>query len=206
MKYSELRSAIRNWFTQQIWVQEWSVDPPRQLFKVFNDVQYPANIALEAPIKDIYVPDTNSRVAIGQRVIHVVLPYAVQYRFPSRLKLNELPQTQLTVLYTNVLTQWLSNGAALEDDILSVNTTDIVESPISISRISDASTDWLITLLFEFEIECLFEPEKVPQIQPDTWGRPSKPDTIPVAIEFGVWRSKSDGLGDPDNSYLDGEI
>jgi hypothetical protein len=206
MKYSELRTSVRQWFTRQVRIYEWSTDPPKTLVKVINNVRYPANIGLEAPIKDIFVPPTNSSVSLGQRVIHVVLPYAVQYRFSSQLKLYELPQTAVTSLYTNVVTEWLVNGATLEDDILSVGTTDIVESPITISRLADASTDWLITLLFEFEVECLFEPEKVPGLQPDDFGKDPLPDSIPVSITLGLWRSKSDALGDQDNSYLDSEL
>ena len=170
---------------------------------MIGGVAYPANVGLESPVKDVYVSD--STFINGYRSIHCVLPYAVQYRFSSQLSIDNLPQSALTALYFNTIAEWLLSGTKLSEDILSTGTTDIVESPIVVTRMGDASGDWLITLLFEFEVNAFFDPEKVPSIQPDDFGLPDLPDSIPMILNWGLWRSKVSGLGNQDESFLDSE-
>lgn len=204
MKYSELRQTIRTWLGNQIRIDKWSVETPSQVVRVINNVAYPANVALESPVKDVYVSD--STFVNGYRSIHCVLPYAIQYRFSHQLKIDDLPQSPITALYFNVIADWLLKGTKLSEDILRTGTTDIVESPIIVSRMGDASSDWLITLLFEFEVDAFFDPEKVPSIQPDDFGQPDLPDSIPLVLNWGLWRSSQGSLGDQNNSFLDSEI
>ncbi|MBW4525102.1 MAG: hypothetical protein KME18_07885 [Phormidium tanganyikae FI6-MK23] len=200
MRFSELSNLLRLWMSRQIRIDAWSSDPPRTLTTVIENKAYPSTVAFQAPVKDLFVPKINSAVSIGQRVISLVMPFAVQYRFSSRLQYNELPLTQITALYMSVTTEWLINGAVLDDDILSVAITDIVESPIVVSRIDDVSSDWLVTTFFELQVETIFDSEPVPDLQPGDVEIPL-PDSMTVQV--GIWRSKSDTLGNPQQSFLD---
>lgn len=207
MKFSELRTYLRGFLSRLVWIQGWSTDPPRALHKVYDDKKYPSNVAFEAPVRELYEPIENSSFSLGQRTVSLVAPYVIQYRFPATLKYLELPLTQLTALYTNVVTEWLVSGRGngQETDIFDVGIPEIVDSPIVVSNIEGVNSDWLVSLFFEFQVRCYFEPERVSDIQPDEFTPPEEEVITPVEINWGLYRSKKGDLGDKADSYLTSE-
>lgn len=200
MYLSVLKAQVHRWFTQQVRVDDWSLDVPSTLVTYIDGQLYPANTGTQVPIRDISIKEN---LGVGAYVMTMVLPYAVRYRFTNALSEHEVPVNELSTLYTNTVISWLQKGTQLDPDILNAGIAGIIESPIIVSRTEDTGNDWLVYLLFEFSIECIIDPEVVSSIQPLD---PNNTDPPPIdvnEIRFGLWRSKMKHLGDQTKSFKD---
>lgn len=147
MSIKLLRDGLRAWLGGMVRIDVWDLDVPRNVPTVIGGVRYPANSAVEIPIKDFGL-----RQSEGYTEGEGKFTYGLLYRFSGKAAKHQLPVSSVENLICFLSEYAIANPAALWDGILHLE-VDNVASPVSINRVEGEDQDWLIVGRLEMKIK-----------------------------------------------------
>jgi hypothetical protein len=178
MKLTTLLGDIETWLLQGVRIDTLTVDdPPSYLAGT-----HPSATALVLPPSSV---DILSDPNTGTNRCTLSIPVRLVYRFPYSVNLEQLPLGEFAAQYSNQVLRWLQRGPQ-NPDILQRGLSP-TQNPIVLERDDSDPNDWIISLLWRFDVVFNVEAELVPSLQPEAW------DTLPTPKNFstlrvGLWR------------------
>ena len=205
MSIRELRNGIRTWLNQMVRIDAWDLDVPRNVPRVIDGAKYPANTAVEMPVKDFSLIRQDNYVQANGRFV-----YALLYRFSGKAAKHQLPMSAVENL-VNFLSEYaVNNPRLLGDTVLDLQVN--VANPVAIARVEGEDKDWLIIGRLEMAIQWVsnaidFDAETgFGNLQPDSLTEPESPLTI-SEIRMGLFRAQFPvNPNDPDTFVKDQDL
>jgi hypothetical protein len=207
-----LREGLRVWLNRQTRIDVWDIDVPRNVPTVIDGVRYPANTAIEMPVKDFGLTRRESYVEGEGRFV-----YGLLYRFSHKAAKHQLPVSSVENLVNYLCEYAISNPDDIYEDILGI-AVDNVANPVAIARVEGEDQDWLIigrvelSITFVSSARILMDGDDTPlangfgTLQPP--GRIPEPTTVNIhEIRTGLFRSRLPVTpGDPSSFVKDQDI
>jgi hypothetical protein len=201
MLYRDVKAAIKRWIESRVMVDTWTPEPPRFMLREYNGVTYPTCTGFLGTIRDVYVLKT----ADSTYPTKFTLPFFAVWRFHSDVTEQSLPITEVEVLYTNLIAEWVSLDASVHPDVQLTDIEDGADSPVKVARLDELNNDWLILMSIDFTIQGILDIDDVGIIQPPDFNEDTG-TPIAVNVNAALWRSKIEYLGDTSGSELDANI
>lgn len=186
-------------------VDVWDLDVPRNVPTVVAGVRYPANAAVEIPIKDFGLMRAEGYTEGEGR-----FTYGLLYRFSGKAAKHQLPVSSVENLICFLSEYAIANPAALWDGILHLE-VDNVANPVSINRVEGEDQDWLIVGRLEMKIKFVADSmsgdgQYFDVLQPAVLTEPTPPIAI-TEIRTGLFRATFPVKpGDPSTYIKDQEL
>lgn len=153
MSIDLLRGGIRGWLEAQTRIDAWDLDIPANVPTVISGTRYPANCAVEMPIKDLSIEWKNSYCEASGRFNYLLL-----YRFSGKAAKHQLPVQSAEILVGYLCERAARGPCDIWEDILRLQVIQVAD-PVTIARVEGEDKDWLIICQIEFEITFLSNAE-----------------------------------------------
>jgi hypothetical protein len=145
-----LRNNLRSWIEQYISIQSWDLDVPANVPRVINDNgtdrRFPANCAIELPIRELTITRAEDQVE-GEALFQ----YLILYRFNGRAAKKQLPMGNVELIVNFLCERAAFVPGEIWEDVISIE-TETVNEAVSLGRVEGEDGDWLLIAKPEFRI------------------------------------------------------
>lgn len=201
MSVREIREGIRAWLSDMVRIDAWDLDVPRNVPRVIDGVKFPANTAVEMPIKDFSLIRQDNYVQANGRFV-----YALLYRFSGKAAKHQLPMSSVENLIHFLSEYAVNNPRALADSVMDLQVS--TANPVAIARVEGEDKDWLVIGRLEMEIRWISDAIEFAGsgLQPGSLTALPNPITI-NEIRMGLFRAHFPvNPNDPDTFVKDQEL
>lgn len=202
MSIRELRDGLRDWLNQQVRIDAWDLDVPRNVPRVIDGVKYPANTAVEMPVRDFSLIRQDNYVQANGRFV-----YALLYRFSGKAAKHQLPISSVENLINYLSEYAVNNPRALEDTVIDVQVS--TSAPVTVARVEGEDRDWLVIGRLEMAIQWVssaIDFSGFGNLQPGSLTEPDEPLLI-NEIRMGLFRAQFPvNPNDPDTYVKDRDL
>lgn len=146
MSIKQLRAGIRAWIGSITRIDAWDLDTPKNVPTVLSGVRYPANCAIEMPVKSFGLRRVNGTTEADGR-----FNYTLLYRFSGKASKHQLPMPSVENLVNYLAERAVREPQLLWEDILELDVDEIAD-PVNLARIEGEDGDWLIVAQLEMQI------------------------------------------------------
>lgn len=199
MSMKLLREGIRTWLNSMVRIDVWDLDAPRNVPTVINGTRYPANCAVEIPVKDLSLKREAGYTEADGR-----FTYGLMYRFSGKAAKHQLPVSAVENLIMFLSEYAIVNPSVLWEDILGLEVEN-VSSPVGINRVEGEDQDWLIIGRLEMRIKFVANAVNLPggfdNLQSPVLTQPPAPLVI-NQIQTGLYRAKFPVNPDDPTTYV----
>lgn len=140
---NELRTALKEWLSQQLRIDKWGLNSPESI----KDVRSPPSSGLDlngsrySIIKTLGVGETSSHL------LQTEIPIQVEYRLDNSHSYTAIPRGEAENELICVLLRLQAHYGCLSPDIESIETTG------NILVNEENKSDWLISFVFQFNVK-----------------------------------------------------
>ena len=187
MKPSEFRESLRGWLNDMVWVQEWTLRPPDNLARRYNNVNYPPCTAFDTAITQC---ELLPRGLGNCDLFSCIVTVAITYRFRGNLKEEQLPSWSFEAMWSGIAMRWLKQFKSVSEDIQRTYLGNISE-PILINKGNDTTDDWLVTLVLPFGVQYIYDFEES-GLQPPNWDWLPPDRDLSYDVRLVHWREGID--------------
>lgn len=197
MSVKKVKAGIRTWLESIVRIDAWDLDTPKNVPTVLDGKRYPANCAIDLPVKSLRLRQSNLGQLEGAgRFIYILL-----YRFSGKASKMQLPVGSVESLVNYLLERAVAYPQEIYEDIIKLDIASIAD-PVSIARVEGEDQDWLIVARLELDITFLSDAESdFANLQPATpEGDPFTVTQINLGLNRATYPVKP---SDPDTFTFD---
>lgn len=195
MSVKKLKAGIRAWLESIVRIDAWDLDTPKNVPTVLQGKRYPANCAIDLPVKSLKLRQSNMGQLQGSG--HFI--YILLYRFSGKASKMQLPVGSVESLVNYLLERAVAYPQEIYEDIIKLEVQSIAD-PVSLARVEGEDQDWLIVARLELEIAFLSDAES-----DFTNLQPVGPDDAPIEvtqINLGLNRATFPATPDDPTTYI----
>lgn len=147
-----LRNNLRAWIEGKISIQSWDLDVPPNVARVMSvagvDKRFPANCAIELPVRDLIVRKGGNREIEAE----ALLQYLILYRFSGNMAKHQLPMGAVELVVNYLCERAARYPGEIWEEIIGIE-TEMVNDVAGLGRVEGEDGDWLIIAKPEFRIK-----------------------------------------------------
>ncbi|MGJ3244941.1 MAG: hypothetical protein ACFE0I_02570 [Elainellaceae cyanobacterium] len=141
-----MQNALKNWLSNEIRIDQWTLNAPEDYATVVDGTQYPSNTAIALSAEEV----AYERRGAAWYECEAEFPFKLQYRFTGQLDYHQVPRNLAHDLLNNILLKAASCYGDISEAIQELTIPE--QDDIICYKPNESNGDWILLIQPKFRV------------------------------------------------------